>query len=298
MRLGSHLSTAGGVTAALHRGLRLGCDTIQIFTKNNNRWQAPPIPAGEAAEFRRLRREAGFDPLIAHTAYLINLASPDPAIRQRSSAALLDELERCELLGLDGLVMHPGCPGGDGEQLGLERIMAGIRQALSATSGAAVRLLLENTAGQGSCLGHRFEELRSILDGVGRPGRTGVCLDTCHLFAAGYDIRTPAAYGATMAEVDRVLGAGAVRVIHLNDSKKPLGSRVDRHEHIGDGLLGLEAFRLFSRDPRWADTPGILETPKDADLVLDRRNLALLRRLREDAGGESDSPEGPAQPTK
>lgn len=292
------MSTAGGVAAALRRGEALGCETIQIFTKNNNRWQAPPLPPAEAAEFCRRRRQAGLDPVIAHTAYLINLASPDPLIRQRSAVALRDELQRGEQLGLDGVVMHPGCHGGDGAEAGLARIVAGIRQTLLETAGARVRLLLETTAGQGSCLGHRFEDLKHILDAVSLPERTGICLDTCHLFAAGYDLRTPAAYEDTMAALARVLGTGTVQAIHLNDSKKPLGSRVDRHTHLGDGLLGLEAFRLFSQDDRWKDVPGILETPKDPEMRFDRRNLTILRRFRGDLIDPAGLPLGPDQPTK
>jgi deoxyribonuclease-4 len=275
------MSIAGGVVEALRRGASVGCQSVQIFTKNNTRWDGKRPTAAECREFCDERRRVGIEPVFAHTSYLINLAAPDAFIRTRSIRAMIDEVERCEDLQLVHLVVHPGSHGGDGEEAGLRRVADALREIVAATPGAACRVLLESTAGQGASLGWRFEQLRAMLDGAGQPERTGVCLDTSHLFAAGYDLRAPAAYQAAIDEFDRVVGLPNLFAWHLNDSKKPLGSRVDRHEHIGKGTLGRAAFRNLLTDPRMAGLPGVLETPKNKDCDEDRLNLAVLRRLRD-----------------
>ena len=281
MRLGAHMSIAGGVTEALRRGASVGCQTVQIFTKNNTRWDGKRPTAAEVREFLDLRDRLGIRPVFAHTSYLINLAAPDALIRTRSIRAMIDEVERCEELELAYLVVHPGSHGGDGEEVGMRRVADALREIATATPGARCRILLEATAGQGASLGWRFEQLRAMLDGAARPERTGVCLDTSHVFAAGYDLRSPETYQATIGEFDRVVGLSNLFAWHLNDSKKPLGSRVDRHEHIGKGTLGRPAFRHLLADPRMAGLPGVLETPKNKDCDEDRVNLAVLRRLRD-----------------
>lgn len=283
MRLGAHMSIEGSVANALRRGASVGCETIQIFTKNSNRWEGRRPSPADREEFADLRRRLRIHPILAHTSYLINLASADPLIRRRSVLALVDEIERCEELELSCLVVHPGAHGGAGMEEGIAWIGQGLREAAGATAGARCRILLETTAGQGTSIGHRFEQLRSILDQPGAAPDLGVCLDTNHIFAAGYDIRTPETCGQTLAEFDRVIGLGRLAALHLNDSKRELGSRVDRHEHIGKGFLGREAFRLLLVDPRLAGLPAVLETPKNRECDEDRINLRLLRRLRSSA---------------
>ncbi len=280
-RLGAHMSVAGGFSKSIERGLKVGCQTIQIFTKSNNQWAAPPIAPAAAEQFAEAVRESGIKPVFAHAAYLINLGSPDLETAQRSKQALKVELERAATLGLSFLVLHPGSHKGDGEVEGLRRIAAAAAWALDQIKNSSVRLLYEIAAGQGSCLGHRFEHLAELLRLTGRPDQTGICLDTCHLFAAGYDLRTPSAYRRTMEEFDRIVGLEQVRVVHLNDSKKEIGSRVDRHEHIGQGKIGLEGFRCLLNDRRLAHVPMVLETPKDEECTEDVMNLKTLRRLLE-----------------
>lgn len=278
-RLGAHMSIAGAFTHAIEMGLAVGCDTIQLFTKSTNQWMAPAITTAQAAEFWRAATDSGITPCFAHSAYLINLGSPNPAVAKQSEAALRVELERAEQLGLAALVLHPGSHKETGEDDCLKRIAAAASRALAATKGATVRLLYETAAGQGSCVGHRFEHLATLLKLTGHPARVGICFDTAHVFAAGYDLRTKAGYRQVMAEFDRVVGLQHLAAIHLNDSKKPLGSRVDRHEHIGQGQIGLTAFRCLMNDRRLAHVPMVLETPKDDDCTEDRVNLATLRRL-------------------
>jgi deoxyribonuclease-4 len=268
------MSTAGGVDKALERGASIGCSSIQIFLKNNMQWSGPPLKPDEIARFRQRTI-----PVFAHSGYLLNLASPDATNRQRSIAALVDELERATALGVPFIVMHPGAHMGAGEETGLRTLVASLDEAFAATGKSTVQVALETTAGQGTCLGHRFEHLAYPLKKCRRPSRLAVCVDTCHIFAAGYDIRTPAGYKSVMAEFDHVIGHQHVVAFHLNDSKKPLGSRVDRHEHIGRGLLGLPAFRCVLHDARWAGLPMALETPKSADLHEDVENLRVLRSL-------------------
>ncbi len=281
---GAHLSTAGGVCNALHAAADLACETVQLFTKNNNQWAGKAIPPEVAAEFRRLVKAHRLKFVTAHDSYLINLASPDDTLWQKSVVAFADEIERAEQLGLAYLVTHPGAHVGSGEAAGLARVVRAIDDVHRQTPGAKVKVLLELTAGQGSSLGHRFEHLATIFDGVEDAKRLGVCLDTCHVFAAGYPLAPEAEYQRTMAEFDRLIGLKRLKLFHLNDSKKPHGSRVDRHEHLGQGHLGEEPFRLIVADPRFAKLPMILETPKTnaADEPMDPVNLGLLRRLRGD----------------
>ncbi len=278
--LGAHMSIAGGVDLAPLRGQQVGCRTIQLFTKSSNQWRARPLPPEEIERFRANLQTTGIAPAAAHDSYLINLASTDPALHHKSMAAFLEELERAEALGIPYLVAHPGAHMGAGEEAGLRQVAISIRELLKRTRGYQVQAVLETTAGQGTSLGHRFEQIAAILDQIGLPERTGVCLDTCHVFAAGYDIRTPDGYASVIREFDRTVGIANLKVIHLNDSKKGLGCRVDRHEHIGKGAIGLEAFRCLVTDPCLRGLPMIIETPKDNDFVsADSRNLRTLRRL-------------------
>jgi deoxyribonuclease-4 len=278
--LGAHMSIAEGVDLAPLRGQQVGCRTIQLFTKSSNQWRARPLPPEEIERFRANLQTTGIAPAVAHDSYLINLASTDPALHHKSMAAFLEELERAEALGIPYLVAHPGAHMGAGEEAGLRQVAISIRELLKRTRGYQVQAVLETTAGQGTSLGHRFEQIAAILDQIGLPERTGVCLDTCHVFAAGYDIRTPDGYASVIREFDRTVGIANLKVIHLNDSKKGLGCRVDRHEHIGKGAIGLEAFRCLVTDPCLRGLPMIIETPKDNDFVsADSRNLRTLQRL-------------------
>jgi deoxyribonuclease-4 len=287
-RLGAHLSIAGGLPRAVDRAEASGCRALQIFTKSAGQWRARELPAEEIALFRRRVRQTKIRPVVAHNSYLINLASADAALRRQSIGALRDELDRAESLGLDGLVMHPGSYTSGTERGGLQLIADGLATVLESRPGGRTRVLLEHTAGQGTNLGHRFEHLAEIIDLLGGSPRVGVCLDTCHLLTAGYDICSEDGYRETFRQFGRIVGFARLKAFHLNDSKKPCGSRVDRHEHIGQGCLGIEPFRRILNDPRFARLPMLLETPKldtpasrrasDVD-PLDRMNLALLESL-------------------
>jgi len=278
--LGAHQSIAGGTPRAVERGLEVGCRVLQIFVKNSNRWVGRPIDRPEARAFRSAARGAGLARVVAHTSYLINLASPVAELSRRSIEALVEEIERCERLGIPDLVLHPGAHCGEGESAGVARIAASLDQVFERTGGAHVRILLETAAGQGSCVGHRFEHLRDILGAVRTPRRVAACFDTCHVHAAGYDIVSARGWAETIADFERTVGLSRLAAIHVNDSKKPRGSRVDRHEHIGRGTIGRRGFVNLMTDPRLAAIPKFLETPKDEDaLVQDRKNLAVLRRL-------------------
>jgi deoxyribonuclease-4 len=279
--LGAHQSIAGGVETALGRGQEVGCDTIQIFVKTPNRWASKPIHSDSVTAFKETVRETGIWPVFAHALYLINLASPDDELWGKSLDALVDDLERCELLGLPGLVIHPGSHMGSGEETGIARISAALDQVHVRLPGYRVQVWLEVTAGQGAHLGYNFDQLRAMIDGAKEPERLGVCFDTAHAFAAGYELRTREGYEETWAEFDEALGLDRLKAIHLNDSKKELGSRVDRHEHIGQGLLGLEPFRYLLNDLRLRGIPMTIETEKGPDLVEDKENLAVLRSLVE-----------------
>lgn len=274
------MSVAGGVDRAVDRGTIVGCRTLQIFTKNASQWIGPPISPEVADRFREKLSASGMSPVVSHDSYLINLASPDPSLRDKSLAAFRDELARAEQLGLMGVVSHPGAHVGSGDTAGLARVSEALLRVLDETSGQRVMVLIENTAGQGTCLGWHFDQLAALLHGTNRHPRIGFCLDTCHLHAAGYDLTSDAAYAAVLEDFDRSVGLDRLRCLHLNDSQKGLGSRVDRHTHLGDGSLGLEPFRRIMTDARLARVPKILETPKNGDGVLeDTRNLATLTQL-------------------
>jgi len=275
------MSVAGGVSKAFERAASIGINTMQVFTKNQNRWQQKPTPQKEIDRWFELQAQTGIGPVVSHAAYLINLGSPDDALWEKSADALVDELTRAEELGILGVVLHPGAHMSASEAAGIARIAAGLDRAHAATRGYKTLTLIENTAGQGSVLGYRFEQLRAMLDGVAEPARIGFCLDTCHAFAAGYDIRTPETYAETMAAFDQLLGLERLKCFHFNDSKKGLGSRVDRHDHIGSGLLGLAAFGFILNDARFAGVPKLLETPKSEDMHEDVENLTVLRGLIE-----------------
>lgn len=275
---GAHMSIAGGIHKAFERGKRTRCKTIQIFLKNSNQWNAKPLTEEARSLFRDSQRVSGISPVLAHDSYLINLASPDHFLYKRSLDAFIDELKRANALGIPYLVLHPGSHVGTGVKFGIARVAKALTRALDRVEPPAV-ILLENTAGQGSSLGSRFDELAAILDRVKTPDRVGFCLDTCHAFAAGYDLRTDEGYEETMREFDRLIGIERLLAFHVNDSKKDLGSRVDRHCHIGKGFLGLNAFRLLVNDERFAAIPKILETPKGIGFREDLRNLSILRKL-------------------
>ncbi|MBI4841606.1 MAG: deoxyribonuclease IV [candidate division NC10 bacterium] len=281
VRLGAHMSIAGGVDQAPLRGRQVGCDTIQVFTKSNRQWHAKRLSDREVEAFRANLLATGIGPVVAHDCYLVNLAAPRRALWKKSMAAFRVELERAERLGIPYLVTHPGSHAGAGEADGIRRVAEALNLLHAALPRhGGVQILLETTAGQGTSLGYRFEQLAAILEEVEQADRVGVCLDTCHVFAAGYDIRSAEGYRKTLAEFTACLGLTRLKAIHLNDSKAGLGSRVDRHEHIGVGRLGLEAFRRTLNDPRLRRVPMILETPKDENFITaDRRNLARLRRL-------------------
>ncbi|MFH0920780.1 MAG: deoxyribonuclease IV [Fibrobacterota bacterium] len=276
MLLGAHVSTAGGVDKSPLNGQAIGCTAIQIFTKNQRQWSANPLSGPEVVAYSANVKESGIASVVAHDSYLINMASPDPAMRKKSITAFIDEIQRADLLHLQGLVFHPGSHMGEGEDKGVARMAQSLNQA-AAEAGGSVPLLFETTAGQGTNLGWRFEHLRDMLAGLKTPGRYGVCLDTCHLYGAGHDLTTEAAYAATLAEFDRIVGLSRVRCIHINDSKQPLGSRKDRHDNIGAGFMGETAFRLIMNDPRFENVPKILETPGgDEAYVKDMKTLNKL----------------------
>jgi deoxyribonuclease-4 len=287
-RLGAHLSIAGGLPRAVDRAAASGCEALQIFTKSAGQWRARELPDEEVALFRRRVIETGIHPVVAHNSYLINVAAADEGLRRKSIEALRDELDRAERLGLDGLVMHPGSHTTGTVDAGLRRIAEGLAEILDSRPDGRTMLLLEHTAGQGTNLGHRFEHLAAIIGMLGGSPRVGVCLDTCHLLTAGYDICSEDGYRRTFRDFGRIVGFSRLEAFHLNDSKKPCGSRVDRHEHIGKGCLGLAPFRRILNDRRFRALPMLLETPKldtaesrrrsDVD-PLDRRNLQTLRRL-------------------
>jgi deoxyribonuclease-4 len=275
------MSAAGGCYRAVEIARRAGCDCVQVFTKNNNQWRAKELSADDVRLFQQGLAEHGIAHPIAHDSYLINLAAPDEELWRKSIEAFRIELLRAEQLGIPYVVTHPGAFTTSSEEVGLARVIAALDEVHAQTRGIAAQCLLENTAGQGSCLGCRFEHLATILDGVKDPERLGVCIDTCHTFAAGYPLGTKKEYQATMRSLDKTVGLTMVKAFHLNDSKRELGSRVDRHEHIGQGKLGLEPFRLLLNDRRFRRIPMYLETPKgkEGSIELDVVNLATLRGL-------------------
>ena len=296
MRLGAHQSIEGGLDRAVVRARAAGCEVLQLFTKNSNQWKAKVLSSEEITRFRDALAHEEIGGVSAHGSYLINLASPDEVLYRRSIDAFLVELDRCEALGIPSLIVHPGAHVGSGTVAGTARIAAALDETLGDRPGAATRVLLEVWAGQGSTIGGRFEEIADILARVREPERIGVCFDTCHAFAAGYDLRTREAYEATFGAFDRAIGVGKIGAFHLNDSKGELGCRLDRHEHIGKGWIGLEAFRLLLNDLRFAGIPKYLETPKGVDLREDIENLATLRGLWGRTESLSWSPPAGAKP--
>jgi deoxyribonuclease-4 len=275
------MSIAGGCDKAVRAASNIGFQTVQLFTKNNNQWKAPALTNDHVAAFRQALEETGVVDPVAHNSYLINLASPDDVLWNRSIEAMVVEVERCEALGIADLVAHPGAHMGSGEEAGLRRVASALDEVHRRTRGVSVTIDLETTAGQGSCLGQKFAHLASVIAQVAEPERLGVCVDTCHIFAAGYSLETRAEYDGTIGELDRTVGLDRVRVWHVNDSLKGRGSRVDRHAGIGRGHLGLEPFRHLVNDPRFQATPLIMETPKGTEEgeELDVLNLRTLRRL-------------------
>jgi deoxyribonuclease-4 len=272
------MSIAGGLPNALVRGREVGCSAVQLFLKNQVQWAGRPLHADEVAEFKRQQAGTGIGPVFAHATYLVNLGSPDETEWLRSVSAFHDELERAERLGLPFVVIHPGAHKGAGRPVGVRQIVRALDDLHARTAGYRVRIALENTAGAGTLLGARAEELGQIVRRVRRPERVALCLDTCHLFAAGYDIRTARGLADALARVDRAVGLERIVAFHLNDAKSELGSGLDRHEHIGRGRIGLTAFSRLLNDPRLAAVPMVIETPKEDNW--DRRNLRTLRRLR------------------
>lgn len=279
MKFGAHMSISGGLYRAFDQAEQVGSDTLQIFSKNQQQWRARTLMQDDIARFKAAQERTGIGPVVVHDSYLINLAASDPELWEKSCAAFTDELERAAALGCQYLVTHPGAHVGSGEEAGLERVAQALNRILNANAGPGTMVLLETTASQGTTLGYRFEHLAALRAHVDQPERVGVCVDTCHILAAGYDIRTPEGYAAVFTEFDQIIGLEHLKVFHLNDSLKPFGSRVDRHTHIGEGAVGLEAFRLIVNDSRFAGLPMILETPKGDDLAEDRTNLATLRGL-------------------
>jgi deoxyribonuclease-4 len=278
--IGAHMSIAGGLHLALERGREVGCGAVQIFLKNQRQWAGPPLRDEAIRAFATARRRTGIRRVFAHSSYLINLASPDRTAWAQAVDAFTDELERGEALGLSCVVVHPGSHMGAGLESGLRRVISALDQALARTAGYRIKVALENTAGGGNSVGRTFAELATMLNGAARPERIGICIDTCHLFAAGYDLRTEAGYARAMAECEATVGRRRVLALHLNDARAPFGSGLDRHEHIGRGFLGLSSFRRLLNDRRFARVPKVLETPKNPEPTSDLRNLATLRRLR------------------
>lgn len=278
MKFGAHMSIAGGVDKALIHGAKIGCDTIQIFTKNASQWRARELSKEEISRFKANQKETGISPVVAHDSYLINIASPDDTAYEKSHEALLIEMKRAEALSLPYLVIHPGAHVGSGEENGLKRIANGLNSLHEKTEGFKAKILLETTAGQGTTLGHCFEHFAAILEKVKSKKKLGICFDTAHAFASGYNIKTKKGYAETMKTFDGIIGIEKIKVFHINDSKKPLGSRVDRHEHIGKGFIGKDGFKHLLRDERFTGLPMILETPKQSDEE-DMVNLKLLKEI-------------------
>ena len=279
MLFGAHESISGGAFTAIERGKLATCDTIQMFNKGNNQWKAKKLEKEEIDKFFKAIEDTGVTVSTSHTSYLINVASPDKKLAAVSLKSLKEEMERCNLLKIPNLVMHPGSHVGTGEAEGIKRISDNLNKLFDGLENNTVCLLLETTAGQGSHLGYTFEQIAQMIDGIEDKAHIGVCLDTCHIFAAGYAISDPKDYKATMKKFDEVIGLDKLKIIHMNDSMKEFGSKKDRHEHIGKGHIGIEAFRNIVNDKRLAKVPMILETHKEEDLLDDIENLKVLRSL-------------------
>lgn len=279
MLIGAHVSISGGLYLSLERGVEVGCTSIQIFTKNQMQWKVKSLSHQEIEKYQQSLATLSIRIVLAHDSYLINLGSPEVDLRDKSRQAFLFEMERAEQLQIPYLIFHPGSHKGAGEEIGLKLIAEGINYVLNRCPEYTLKLLLETSAGQGTNLGYTFEQLRRIIDMINEPGRVGVCLDTCHIFAAGYDIRNKSSYEESLKKFDQVIGVDKLYAIHMNDSQKELGSRIDRHEHIGNGQIGLEGFRLIMNDSTFKNIPKILETP--GNLKKFKENLDLLTSLVE-----------------
>ena len=297
MILGAHLGVASGLPDAVHELRKIGGEALQIFSKSPQMWSGPPIAPAAAAGFRAAVQEEHVRATAVHHGYLANLASPKPETLARSRSAFRDEVARAELLGVDGLIFHPGAHLGSGVDVGLRTIAESLRGAIDDTPGGATRLLLENAAGQGTTLGARLEDLQTVLSAVDAPARLGVTLDTCHLFASGVDFRTEEGYGRLVDRIHDTIGVATVRAFHLNDAKAELGSHLDRHENIGKGEIGLDGFRHLVSDPRWEEVPGYLETPlDDRGYARYAEDLARLKSLA--PGGTSPGKKAPRRRRK
>jgi deoxyribonuclease-4 len=277
--LGAHMSIAGGVHCAVERAASIGCTTMQMFVKNNNQWRGKKLTAEDVSTYKKLLTESSIGPVVVHDTYLINLCATDKDILQKSRDALKDELDRCEMLGVEYLNFHPGSHMGAGEGEGIKRIAESLNLIHEKTTGYSVKSVIETTAGQGSAIGYRFEHLRHIIDLVEQRERMAVCVDTCHVFAAGYDIVTETGYEQTFRDFDSVVGLHRLVAFHVNDAKRERGSRIDRHEHIGKGMIGKAGFRLLMNDDRFTTIPKILETPKEPEMKEDVKNMKVLRSL-------------------
>ena len=277
--LGAHTSTSGGVSKAIERAVKLGFTAIQIFTKNNNRWFSKPLEENEISKFKTLLKQSNIRYVVSHDSYLINLCAVKPDLLKKSREAFIDELTRCELLEIPYLNFHPGSHTGRGEEEGLKVIAESINIVHEKTKNFNVSSMLELTAGQGTTLGYRFEHIAKIIEMVDEKERMSACIDTAHIFAAGYDIRTKESYEKTMSEFDKIIGLEKLKCFHINDSKKELRSRVDRHEHIGKGFIGKEGFTNIMNDKKIESVPKILETPKGKEQLEDLENLAVLKSL-------------------
>lgn len=278
-KLGVHVSIAGGVDKAFDNAEKVGCDAIQIFTKNNNQWRARDLKPDEIERYHQRQAETGIGPVVTHASYLLNLGTPDDVLWEKSIAGLIVELERCEALKIPNLVLHPGAHVKSGVEAGLARVSAALDKAHQALPDHRVKVTLEITAGQGTTLGRTFEELATIIEQCRQPERLAVCFDTCHALAAGYDFRTEAGYHAMWEAYEAALDFNRLEVFHFNDSKNDLKTHKDRHTHIGEGFIGLEPFGFFLNDPRFADLPFLLETPQEVPVKSDQQNLAKLRSL-------------------
>lgn len=280
VKLGAHESVSGGLYLAFERIHSVGGDSLQIFTRNQRQWKPAELKNEEIEKFRSEWNNCREMEVVSHCSYLLNLATDKEELLAKSINGLQLELERCQQLGIDKVVLHPGSHGGAGTELGIGRFVSALDRVFEVAR-SDTKVLVETTAGQGTGLGSRFEEIAAILSTSKYPGRLGVCVDTCHIFAAGYDIRTAESYTSTMEEFDRIVGLEKIEFFHLNDSKKELASRVDRHTHIGEGCIGAEGFRCLVNDPRFSSHSMTLETPKDKDLEDDRRNLKTLKDMLE-----------------
>lgn len=276
---GAHMSASGGVSESIVRGHTIGCKVIQLFTKNNNQWNSKPISPEEVDRFQSNVEKTGVSPISSHAGYLINLATPKPENYKKSLDSFTDEIDRADLLEIPYLVFHPGAHLGSGEDTAIRKVAESINKVLNKRPKSKVSLVLETTAGQGSCIGHRFEHLAEIMEWVEDSPRMGVCLDTCHVYAAGYDIATSEGYKRAFREFGQIIGFDRLKLFHVNDSKSAFGSRVDRHQHLGQGSLGETAFSLLVNDRRFFKTPMVLETPKGPEMEEDVMNLGYLQSL-------------------